>query len=62
MNLTNGFKGVYINPDLTEAERLLDKQLRLRRNELNTEEAKNNQPFRWGVRGDKVIRFAKRDQ
>ena len=62
LNFTNGFKGIYINPDLTESERLLDKQLRSKRNELNIEELKNNKPFRWGVRGDKVIRFAKRDQ
>ena len=62
MNFKNGFKGIYINPDLTEAERLLDKQLRSKRNELNIEESKNNKPFRWGVRGDKVVRFAKRDE
>ena len=55
----NKFKGIFINPDLTEAERPLDKQLRLKRNELNEEEIEKNQPFRWGIRGDKVIRFAK---
>ncbi len=56
---TNKFNGIFINPDLTEAERTLDKQLRLKRNELNEEEKGKHQPFRWGIRGDKVIRFSK---
>ena len=59
---SNMFKGIYTNPDLTEAERSLDKQLKFKRNELNIEEKSKNQLFRWGIRGDKVIRFAKASQ
>ena len=58
----HSLKGIYINPDLTESERALDKQLRAKRNELNDDEKRNKQPFRWGIRGDRVIRFANSKQ
>ena len=53
------YKGVYINPDMTEAQRYLDFQLRSERKRLNEEESSNMQPFRWGIRGENLRRFKK---
>ena len=40
---------VYIKPDQTEAERVLERQLRLRRDELNEEEIEQGSLFRWSI-------------
>lgn len=56
------FKNIYIKPDLTEAERKLDKQLRQQRNEKNEYEKQSGQPFRWGIRGYGLRRFKTVDQ
>jgi hypothetical protein len=50
------YKEVYLGPDMTEAERLLDFQLRAKRNELNSSLDKDS-PFRYGIRGTEVIKF-----
>lgn len=52
------FKNVYLSPDLTEAERLLDYDLRKKRNELNNG-LDANSPFRYAIRGNQVVRFKK---
>ena len=51
------YKTTYINPDLTESERTLDWSLRQERKRLNDEENSTNRPFRWGIRGAKLVRF-----
>jgi hypothetical protein len=54
------FDEIFISPDLTEAERLEDKELRMKRDELN----KNRDPeapFRYAIRGNQIVRF-KSDQ
>jgi len=63
-NLRNvpGYERVYVNQDMTDSERVLEKQLRQRRNELNEEEASKNQPFRWAIRGNTLKRFATSSQ
>lgn len=55
---SSAYKSVYISPDLTEAERQLDYQLRQERNKLNTELG-NNSPFRYGIRGNQLQKFKK---
>ena len=49
---------VYISPDLTEAERRLDYELRQERNKLNTQLGKES-PFRYGIRGNQLQKFKK---
>jgi hypothetical protein len=44
---------VYISPDLTEAERRLDFELRQERNKLNSQLGKEV-PFRYGIRGNQL--------
>ena len=44
-----GMDRVYIKPDQTEAERVLERQLRLRRDELNEEEIEQGSLFRWSI-------------
>ena len=53
-----GYERVFINQDMTDSERVLDRQLRQKRDELNKSEAENNQPFRWAIRGTVFKRFA----
>ena len=53
----DGYKSIYINPDLTESERSLDWSLRQERKRLNEEENKTSQPFRWAIRGAQLVRF-----
>ena len=52
------YKTVYISPDLTETERALDYELRRQRNEANSK-LEANSPFRYGIRGNQIIRFKK---
>lgn len=52
------FKEVYICPDLTEAERLQDFELRKKRNDLNSK-LDANSPFRYAIRGNEIVRFKK---
>jgi hypothetical protein len=57
---SNNFKRVYINPDQSESERILTKELVHKRNKLNEElNAKGdlNKPFRYGIRNNEVIKF-----
>jgi hypothetical protein len=49
---------VYISPDLTEAERKQDYDLRKERNRLNSELGENS-PFRYGIRGSQILKFNK---
>ncbi len=53
-----GYKNIYLGPDLTEAERLLDFQLRKKRNEMNNKLEKDS-PFRYAIRGNQIVRFKK---
>ena len=50
------YKSVYVNPDLTEAERLDDYELRRKRDELNGKRA-DNEPFRYAIRGNNVVKL-----
>lgn len=54
----NEHERVYISPDLTEAERQLDFQLRQERNKLNAALGSES-PFRYGIRGNQLQRFKK---
>jgi hypothetical protein len=56
---------VYINPDRTESERMEMKNLVKKRFELNEKLRKENlynQPFRWVIRGNVVVKFRDRLQ
>jgi hypothetical protein len=53
----NEFKGIFINPDLTPAERVLGKQMREERNRLNQIETRNNSEYRWRIRGGKFSKY-----
>jgi hypothetical protein len=50
------YADVYISPDLTEAERLQDYELRKQRDKMN-DERKKEDPFRYAVRGNAVVKF-----
>jgi hypothetical protein len=50
------FKNIYIAPDLTDAERMEDRNLRKRRDELNQQRAKG-EPFRYAIRGNQIVKF-----
>ena len=50
-------KNIYVSPDMTEAQRLEDYQLRKKRNELNNGR-KDNEPFRYAIRGSTIVKFA----
>lgn len=50
------FENVYINPDLTVAERRLDAKLREERNEKNKEIDLNYSEFRYGIRRKRVVK------
>ena len=57
------FKNVYINPDRTEAERELERQLRQKRDTLNKEEEEKPNEGRhciWYIRGDKLFKTDKK--
>jgi hypothetical protein len=48
---------VYINPDLTIAERASLRMLLTERNKLNKIETDGKTPFRWIIRNDKLEKF-----
>jgi len=50
------YKSVYVCPDLTEAQRLEDQELRKRRDELN-KNRKEGDPFRYAIRGNQITKF-----
>ncbi len=52
------FRTIYISPDLTETERALDFELRKQRNEANSK-LEENSPFRFGIRGNQIVKFKK---
>jgi hypothetical protein len=52
-------KSVFISPDLTEAERSLDYELRKQRKEAN-EKLEQNSPFRYGIRGNQLVKIKSR--
>jgi hypothetical protein len=52
------YAGIYIGTDMTEAERLLDYQLRKERDKLNGE-LEEGSPFRYAIRGNQIKRFKK---
>ena len=52
-------KNVYINPDMTVAERIQFNKNRLIRNNSNQKACDNNKPFWYGIRGTEVVRFKK---
>ena len=57
------FKNVYINPDRTEAERELERQLRQKRDTLNKEKEEKPNEGRhciWYIRGDKLFKTDKK--
>ena len=54
----NGYKQIYINPDLTESERIMDHELRVERNKLNAN-LDQNSPFRFGIRGNDIVKVKK---
>lgn len=53
------FKNVFINPDLTNAERVFFKQLRDERNSLNESEDIRKTDFKWIIKEKKLIRVKK---
>ena len=49
-----GMRNLYLKADQTEAERMLEKQLRKRKDELNQEEMNNDSTYRWYVRNGEL--------
>jgi len=58
LRTSDDHKSIYISPDLTEAERQLDYQLRQERNKLNASLG-HDSPFRYGIRGNQIQKFKK---
>ena len=58
LRTTEGYKEIFINPDLTESERLMDLELRKKRKELN-DQLKSDSPFRYGIRGNELVKIKK---
>lgn len=52
------FSHVFINPDLTEAERVLGRQLRVQRNKLNEAEEGQSSDIRWAIRGSNFVKYS----
>jgi hypothetical protein len=52
----DSYKSVFIAPDLSQAEREQDKHFGLTRDQ-NNKERESDAPFRWGLRGNAVIRI-----
>ncbi|CAF0894727.1 unnamed protein product [Brachionus calyciflorus] len=57
-----GHQNIFINPDLTQTQRMVDKELRVLRNSKNEEESNQNSPFRWRIRGFELVRFKKQEE
>lgn len=55
--LNKKFEKIYINADLTEAERVFEKQLREERDTLNDSERAKSSTFKWIIRDNKIIRI-----
>ena len=55
-NNKDEMKQIYFSPDMTEAQRLEDYQLRQKRNELNNSR-KDTDPFRYAIRGNQIVKF-----
>lgn len=53
----NEYKNIYLNPFLTPAEFIIDKNLRDERKSLNEKAEKEKQPFRFKIRGNKIVKF-----
>lgn len=51
-------KNIYFNPDLTQAQKLQDYNLRKERNDKN-KDLPENSPFRYGIRGNQVVKIKK---
>ena len=51
------FKNVFINPDMTEAERILDKQMKEARYTINQRENSSASGTRWGIRNSRFRRI-----
>ena len=51
-----GYKLIYISPDLTEAQRSLDYDLRKKRNEANSTFAEDS-PFQYGICGNQLVKI-----
>ena len=51
------FKNVFINPDMTEAERILDKQMREASFNINQRENSSASGTRWGIRNSRFRRI-----
>jgi hypothetical protein len=51
------YKDIYINPDMTDAERILDKKRREDRFSLNERERNNASNVRFGISGDRFRKF-----
>ena len=56
MKQKSGYESVYIAPDLTEAERMEDRNLRKQRDELNSKR-NSGDPFRYAIRGNQIVKF-----
>ena len=54
------FKKVYLSPDMTEAERLLNFELRTERNKKN-KELDSDSPFYFGIRGSEIVKLKKKN-
>ena len=53
-------KDIFINPDMTLAERKADFDLRQERNKRNKRNKElSNEPFRWGIRGNELTKIRK---
>jgi len=52
-------KNIYVSPDLTEAQRLQDFNLRTERNKMNAQR-KQDDPFWYGIRGNQIVKFKKK--
>ena len=51
------FKSVYINPDLTQSQQILLKRLIKERIQKNNTLNLTTSTFRYGMRGDKVVKI-----
>ena len=50
------YKSVFISPDLTDAERMEDFELRKKRDQMNSER-QVDAPFRFAIRGSAIVKF-----
>jgi hypothetical protein len=55
--LKDNFKSVYINPDLTQSQQILLKRLIKERIQKNNTLNLTTSTFRYGMRGDKVVKI-----